>query len=118
MGGYVIGVFEADDCCPFPDGRTRFLLQDETIAEVANFYPELLQLTPEHEIRDKSKASGVAKSIACVQASWFALQCLSRIVLTFPITLLEVCCTFVFSEDHTTHLSVSLTHLGIPFVRF
>ena len=30
------------------------------------------------EIQTKSKASGLAKSLVCIQASWFLAQCLTR----------------------------------------
>ena len=32
----------------------------------------------EAEIRSKSKANGLAKTIVCVQALWFIAQCLTR----------------------------------------
>ena len=32
----------------------------------------------EAEIKSKSKANGLAKFLVCIQASWFAAQCLTR----------------------------------------
>ena len=39
-----------------------------------DFIPDL----SEEEIQSKSKANGLAKSLVCIQASWFIAQCLSR----------------------------------------
>lgn len=49
----------------------RFLLKDVSIRS------QLPNLT-EEEIKSKSKASGLAKTIICLQASWFIAQCLSH----------------------------------------
>ena len=42
------------------------------------------------DIEDKSKADGLAKTLVCVQALWFCVQCVSRIAQKLPITLLEL----------------------------
>lgn len=54
----------------------------------SNIY-EKLQIS-EKDILDKSKASGLAKALVCAQALWFCIQCLSRILQSLPITLLEL----------------------------
>ena len=41
-------------------------------------------------IWDKSKADGLAKALVCLQAGWFILQTVGRIVVHEPVTLLEV----------------------------
>jgi hypothetical protein len=41
-------------------------------------------------ISDKSKASGLAKAIVCIQSLWFCIQALSRVFQRLPITLLEL----------------------------
>ena len=46
--------------------------------------------TSEEDIKDKSKASGLAKTLVCVQALWFCAQCISRVAENLPITLLEL----------------------------
>jgi len=45
---------------------------------------------PMSEIRDKSKASGLAKAVACFQTCWILLQCLGRRMEGLHITLLEL----------------------------
>ena len=41
-------------------------------------------------LQDKSKANGLAKSLVCLQASWFCVQCLVRVGQALPVTLLEI----------------------------
>jgi hypothetical protein len=41
-------------------------------------------------INDKSKASGLAKTITCLQTAWIVLQCLGRYRAQLHITLLEL----------------------------
>ena len=50
---------------------------------------EPLKVT-QQELEDKSEASGVAKTLVCIQASWFCLQCFARIGQRLPISLLEL----------------------------
>ena len=42
------------------------------------------------DILDKSKASGLAKALVMLQASWILLSILGRLVARLPVTLLEV----------------------------
>lgn len=55
-------------------------------------YRSLLELLDksERDISDKSKASGLAKALVCLQAFWFCLQCLTRLAQSLPVTLLEL----------------------------
>ena len=41
-------------------------------------------------IRDKSKADMLVKSLVCIQVSWMLVQTISRKIVGYPITLLEV----------------------------
>ena len=41
-------------------------------------------------INDKSKADNVAKTLAIVQAGWLLIQCLTRVAVHLPLTLLEI----------------------------
>lgn len=60
----------------------------------------------ESEISDKSKASGLAKGIVCVQSIWFIIQCALRFAQSKAISLLEVC-VFLAFETHALFLTVS-----------
>lgn len=51
------------------------------VAVVLRLRPELLQDFPVDTIIDKSKASPLAEAIVCLQAVWFCVQCLERIII-------------------------------------
>lgn len=42
------------------------------------------------EIKDKSKADGIAKALVCLQATWMVVQTICRAAFQQPVTLLEV----------------------------
>ena len=50
----------------------------------------LLPIVHREDIEDKSKADGLAKCLACIQAGWMAVQVIGRLVAGLQITLLEV----------------------------
>ena len=45
---------------------------------------------PEEEVNDKSKGDALAKSIACIQASWLLLQCFARAGQGLTVSPLEL----------------------------
>ncbi|KAH7094870.1 hypothetical protein FB567DRAFT_600548 [Paraphoma chrysanthemicola] len=56
------------------------------------------------EILDKSKADGFSKILVCLQALWFAIQCIGRLAAHHPISLLElntflhaICCLVIYA---------------------
>ncbi|KAJ4371157.1 hypothetical protein N0V83_004373 [Neocucurbitaria cava] len=59
----------------------RFLLEHE---------PFLLPDLSRAEIQDKSKASNLAKTIVCLQAIWFCIQCFTRWGTGYSTSLLEL----------------------------
>lgn len=50
----------------------------------------LLPDISEDEIEDKSKADILAKALTCLQAGWFFVQSMARVVKGLPLTLLEI----------------------------
>ncbi|THX70068.1 hypothetical protein D6D04_10042 [Aureobasidium pullulans] len=52
--------------------------------------PESIPNIPESEILDKSKASTLAKTIVCLQALWFCIQCIARLSQGASISFLEL----------------------------
>lgn len=50
---------------------------------------DLPKLTRE-QIDDRSKASGLVKTLTCIHAIWFCLQCITRLAQGLPISLLEL----------------------------
>lgn len=58
-------------------------------------------------VRDKSKADTLAKLLVCLQVSWMLVQTVSRKIIGYPITLLEV---------HTlVHVACALAMYGLWF---
>ena len=49
----------------------RLLSEEETMRDE---FPDV----SEQEIRSKSKANGLGKTLVCIQALWFIAQCLTR----------------------------------------
>ena len=88
MGGFVL---ETDCEEPFlPAQRKRMTLTAKGIQYIAERCPTLLPNISEVDIVDKSKAGALGKSIVCIQTIWFISQCISRMAMALPITLLEV----------------------------
>lgn len=42
------------------------------------------------QVRDKSKADGLAKFLVVIQAGWMIMQCIARVQQDLPVTLLEI----------------------------
>jgi hypothetical protein len=49
-----------------------------------------LPVIPASQIQDKSKADGLAKSVVCIQAVWMVAQVIARLVISLPVSLLEI----------------------------
>ena len=88
MGGFVIDV--ESEASFLPGQRKSMTLTAKGIQYIAERFPTLLPDVSEEEIADKSKAGALAKSVVCIQAGWFIAQCVSRMAMAYPITLLEV----------------------------
>ena len=79
MGGFAFQIPQSKEFAPFhtedtifvSDKGIRSLLKQETSG---NSVPNLSEL----EVKSKSKANGIAKSLVCVQALWFMAQCITR----------------------------------------
>ena len=89
MGGFA---FDSRGSGPdyLPKGEERLTLTGEGVSWLFEHKPGLLPDITDAEIRDKSKASALAKFLVCLQALWFCFQCISRLAGGLPITLLEV----------------------------
>ncbi|KAI4158311.1 MAG: hypothetical protein LQ342_007547 [Letrouitia transgressa] len=80
MGGFVL---HPPDSKPFPIYGTHLVFL------VKEGYLSLPEITTE-EIKDKSKANGLAKLVTCLQALWFVVQCLGRVAQDLPVSILEL----------------------------
>lgn len=59
--------------------REIWFLKDRLIGMVSGSNnSELLPDLSEEEVRSKSKANGLAKTLVCIQALWFIAQCITR----------------------------------------
>ncbi len=73
-----------------PDERERVTLTSLGVLRLATVAPHLLPNLSISQISDKSKANNLAKTIVCLQASWFISQCISRMAGHLSVSLLEL----------------------------
>lgn len=90
MGGFAFDNSSAPEAVPFPDRRTRLVIPPRGLEFLGQHYPELIPDISEEEIKDKSKADGLTKALACLQALYFLAQSIFRLASGLPITLLEL----------------------------
>ena len=90
MGGFVFDT-DATKRPPFlPDHHTRVALTSQGLLELAQHAPHLIPDISVSQIRDKSKASSLAKTFVILQASWFITQFIYRVVQGLTVSLLEL----------------------------
>jgi hypothetical protein len=92
MGGIAIDTTSLPPPLKFlPGSLDRVVLTPSGLQQLARSpLRDLLPDVSESTIRDKSKANALAKTIVCVQASWFSLQCVVRLVQGVSVSLLEL----------------------------
>ena len=75
----------------WPPAVERLVLSPKLIVWcLDNGYAHIIPSLAKAEIKDKSKADHIVKTIASVQAAWFCCQFLTRIAQRLPVTLLEL----------------------------
>ena len=89
MGGFA---FDTSSAKPnfLPHGRSRLTLRIRALKYLVEHAPHLIPDLSEEEIRDKSKADGLAKLLVCLQGIWFCLQCIVRLAQEQAISFLEL----------------------------
>ncbi|MCJ1272137.1 hypothetical protein MMC22_012044 [Lobaria immixta] len=89
MGGFV---FDTSRAKPnfLPNGRSRLTISPWGLEYILKHSPSLIPDLSEDEIRDKGNADGLAKSLVCLQAVWFGVQCIVRLAQNKVISLLEL----------------------------
>lgn len=85
MGGLVVDA----------GGRKRFPVTYRQILGLLDRGALTLPAISKNEIKDKSKADGLAKTLSCIQAGWLVVQCIGRAEQHLPISTLELT-TLVF----------------------
>lgn len=89
MGGYAPG--DSKQSPGFlPDNRSRVALTPAALLYLAKNKPKLIPDIPEEGIQDENKASSLAKMMLCLQASWFRVQCVCRLIEGLSGSLLEL----------------------------
>ena len=90
----VIGglAFDTSDARPnfLPGSRSRVCINLRGLHFIAKEAPNLIPDIPEQEIKDKSKANGLAKILVYLQALRFCVQCITRLAEGQAISLLEL----------------------------
>ena len=89
MGGFTINVKElqADGDIFLPiDGRLTLTARGTNLLAQCGHLPDI----DYRDIKDKSKADGIAKALVLIQACWMLFQVIGRLVVKLPVTLLEV----------------------------
>jgi hypothetical protein len=78
-------------------------LRAEAVSYLLRHDPKSLLPLQKAVLQDPSKADGITKIITCLQASWFCLQCFSRLAQGMAMSLLElntwahcVCTLFIY----------------------
>lgn len=57
---------------------------------IGQYAPHLLPNLSREQIQDKSKADPLIKTLVCLQATWFCVQCIGRIASSLPLGLIEL----------------------------
>lgn len=99
MGGFAIQTEQLK--LGYPPNVQTLVIEEPGLLHILEHVPEILPDLPESDMLDKSKANLLAKSIVCLQAFWFCVQCVARLSQGASISLLEpntlghCLCTFV-----------------------
>jgi hypothetical protein len=103
MGGFAFNTSDASSSF-FPGRQKRMNLSATGLLKLARDEPDLIPDIPETTILDKSKASGLAKTLGCLQATWFLAQTVGRLATDYSISLLEwhtlvhaLCCLALYA---------------------
>ncbi|KAF2635759.1 hypothetical protein P280DRAFT_473662 [Massarina eburnea CBS 473.64] len=90
MGGFAVDISHDEIHFLASTKHTQFKLTPEGFLWVQKWRPELIPTIRKAEINDKSKASALAKTLVCLQALWFCIQCVLRLSQNLTISLLEL----------------------------
>ena len=82
MGGFVVDVSHLHNTL------SRLTISPKGIAFLAK-HGHFVKISDE-AIKDKSKADWLAKSLVCIQVGWMLVQTVSRRIVGYPITLVEI----------------------------
>ena len=99
MGGFVVDVSRLHNTL------ARLTVSPKGVAFLAK-HGHFLKIS-DATIRDKSKADMLAKALVCIQVGWMLVQTISRKIIGYPISLLEI---------HTLiHVACAIVMYGLWF---
>ena len=99
MGGFIV------DVSSLHNNLSRLTISAKGLAFLAR-HGHFVKMS-DAAIRDKSKADMLVKSLVCIQVGWMMVQTISRKIVGYPITLLEV---------HTlVHVGCAMAMYGLWF---
>lgn len=90
MGGFVFDNSRNPERLPFRGGREQLAIHPDLLLWLAENEPDIIPDIAVGHITDKSKANGLAKFLVCIQAGWFGVQVVARLVQGLAVTLLEL----------------------------
>lgn len=90
MGGFVFDNSRNPEALSFEGGREQIAICRGLLLWLAQYEPQLIPDISSGYIKDKSKANCLAKLLVCVQAGWFGIQVITRLVQSRAVTLLEL----------------------------
>ncbi|KAI4145262.1 MAG: hypothetical protein L6R39_003879 [Caloplaca ligustica] len=90
MGGFAFSTAARANEDFLPSQHTRCTITPEGIPFLLDHEPDALPYISEDQIKDKSKADGLKKTLVCAQALWFCVQCITRLAQALPVGLLEL----------------------------
>ena len=73
-----------------PNSQQRLSLPPRGLLYILEDEPDLIPDISKEYIWDKSKAGNLAKTLVCLQALWFCVQCILRLAQGLTISLLEL----------------------------
>ncbi|KAL8932022.1 MAG: hypothetical protein Q9211_006574, partial [Gyalolechia sp. 1 TL-2023] len=89
MGGFAFTI-DSSHANFLPHGITRITLTPDGLRFLLHHEPDALPDITAEQIKDKSKADGLKKTLVCIQALWFCTQCITRLAQSLPVSLLEL----------------------------
>ncbi|KAF2797184.1 hypothetical protein K505DRAFT_236065, partial [Melanomma pulvis-pyrius CBS 109.77] len=89
MGGFAFDTRGVENNY-LPRNRRRMILTPEGVSFLLDRYPSLFPDISDAELRDKSKASALTKTLVCLQAGWFCVQWATRWSQNMSVSLLEL----------------------------
>lgn len=90
MGGFALDISDKRLQFLEDEGYKQFTLTKHGFFWVADNEIDLIPDLSKTDIQDKSKANGLAKTLVCLQAIWFCIQCIVRLTQGLTISLLEL----------------------------